>query len=113
MAGVIRIDMKIEIVRWVAAVLLGLFSCYTIYCIRRENFWKACRGIFAYRWGRQVTVDLYLGLFLFVFLIYLNENSASVAMIWLVPTLVLGNIIPLLYFVLYFDSIVQRFSHVM
>jgi hypothetical protein len=101
--------MQLEVIRWIALALLIIFTGYTIYCSVRENFWRACRGVFAYKWGRQVTIDLYLGLLLFVFFIFLNEGSVSAAVIWLIPTLILGNIVPLLYFVIYFDSIVQHF----
>lgn len=96
-------------VRGIALVALIAFTGYTIYCIRTENFWKSCRAVFSLKWGRQVMIDLYLGLFLFTFLIYLNEGSLAAAVLWLVPTLILGNIVPLLYFVIYFDSIVRHF----
>lgn len=101
--------MQIEIIRWIALGLLILFVGYTVYCSRTENFWKSCRAVFSYKWGRQVTIDLYLGLLLFIFFIYLNEGSALMALLWLIPTLVLGNIIPLFYFVLNFELIVRHF----
>ncbi len=104
--------MQIEFVRWLALLALVFFCGYTLYCSRTENFRKSCRGVLAYRWGRQVTIDLYLGLFLFVFFIYLREGSLDMALLWLLPTLVLGNIVPLFYFFLFFDSIVQRCAQV-
>ena len=101
--------MGIEVFRWIALALLIAFSGYTLYCIKTENFWSSCRSVFAYKWGRQVTIDLYIGLLIFVFFIYLNEASIASALLWLVPTLLLGNIVPLLYFVVFFDSIVRQF----
>ncbi|NBD08944.1 MULTISPECIES: hypothetical protein [Corallococcus] len=57
-----------------------------------------------------MTLDLYLGLFLFNFVIYLNEGSVLVAAAWLLPTLILGNIVPLIYFVVNFGSLVSHFT---
>lgn len=62
--------MTVLIMKWVFLCLLVAFTGYTIYCSKTENFWKACRGVFAFKWGRQVTIDLYLGLFLFTFFMH-------------------------------------------
>lgn len=102
--------MTIEVVRWIALAFLLAFTGYTIYCIRTENFRKSARAVLALSWGRQFVIDLYLGLFLFVFMIYLNEGSLMIALLWLLPTLLLGNIVPLLYFVVNFESIVRHFA---
>lgn len=56
-----------------------------------------------------MTLDLYLGLFLFNFFIYLNEGSVLHVAAWLIPTLILGNIVPLIYFVVNFNSLVSHF----
>ncbi|WP_224371750.1 hypothetical protein [Hyalangium versicolor] len=98
-----------EFVRWTALALLVLFSGYTVYASRTENFWRSLRTVMALKWGRQVTADLYLGLLLFNFFIYLNEASILITIAWLIPTLILGNIVPLVYFVLHFESLVGRF----
>ncbi|MGE0529580.1 MAG: hypothetical protein AB7P49_21210, partial [Bdellovibrionales bacterium] len=83
--------MGIEIIKWIAVGLLIAFIGYTIFCVQTENFWKSCRTVWTLKWGRQVTIDLYLGLLLFTFLIYLNEQSFSSWVLWFVPTRVLGN----------------------
>lgn len=98
-----------ESLRWLALALLILFSGYTVHASRTESFWRSLKSVLALRWGRQVTMDLYLGLFLFNFFVYLNEGSLALALAWLLPTLVLGNIVPLIYFVVNFDSLVSRF----
>lgn len=98
-----------ESLRWLALVLLILFSGYTVHASRTESFWKSLKSVLALKWGRQVTMDLYLGLLLFHFFVYLNEGSIALALVWLVPTLVLGNIVPLIYFVVNFNSLVGHF----
>ncbi|NVJ19973.1 MULTISPECIES: hypothetical protein [Myxococcus] len=98
-----------ERIRWLALALLILFSGYTVHASRTESFWTSLKRVLALRWGRQVTMDLYLGLFLFNFFVYLNEGSVLLALVWLAPTLVLGNIVPLIYFVVNFNSLVGHF----
>lgn len=98
-----------EKIRWIALGGLILFSLYTIYAGRTESFWRSFRSVMALRWGRQVVMDLYIGLLLFNFFIYLNEGSLLVMLAWLVPTLILGNIVPLIYLVMSFHSLLAHF----
>jgi hypothetical protein len=70
---------------------------------------KSAKIVFALHWGRQVTIDLYIGLLLSCFFIYLNEASVAVTLLWLIPTLILGNIVPLIYFIINFDSLINHF----
>ena len=39
-----------------------LFTAYSVYCSRRENIFKSIRSMAQLQWGRQVGIDLYLGL---------------------------------------------------
>jgi len=91
---------------WIA--FLGFLS-YTIYCSSREDLAASILKISELHWGRQVGADLYLGLFLMLFVVYLNEGSALVALLWLVPTLAFANLATLLYFAIHYDAIVARF----
>lgn len=79
--------------------VLAAFVAFTVFCAVRENFWKSCGVIWGRLWGRQVTLDLYIGLLLFHYFVYLREGSAVVAGLWLLPSLVLGNIVPLIYLI--------------
>lgn len=99
-----------EAIRWIALVLLIFFSAYTIYASRTESFWRSLKTVMALKWGRQVVIDLYLGLLLFNFFVYLNEGSALAMLAWLLPTLILGNIVPLIYFVVSFQSLISHFG---
>lgn len=98
-----------EGIRWIALVLLILFSGYTVHASRTESFGRSLKTVLALKWGRQVTMDLYLGLFLFNFFVYLNEGSMLLVAAWLIPTLLLGNIVPLIYFVVNFNALVSHF----
>ena len=89
---------------WLA---LFVFLGYSVYCSVTENFFRSVRSIATLRWGRQIGADLYLGLFISLFIIFLNEG-ALVAAIWLIPILIYANLIVLLYLALNFDSIVAK-----
>jgi hypothetical protein len=91
--------------RWLAAAILALFVAYTLYAAGTESFWKSCRIVLARRWGRQVVADLYIGLLLFTCLVYWHEQSVFWTAVWLVPTLIFGNITTLAYVVLNFESL--------
>lgn len=101
--------MHMEYIRWAALAALILFSFYTVYATGAESFWKSLRTVIALRWGRQVVADLYIGLFLFHFFVYFNEGSLLMTLAWLVPSLILGNIVTLAYFVVNFYSLIEWF----
>ena len=90
------------------AAFLGFLS-YTIYCSSREDLAASILKISELHWGRQVGADLYLGLCLTLFVVYLNEGSALVVLLWLLPTLAFANLATLLYFAIHYDAIVARF----
>lgn len=85
---------------------LFAFVVFTVYCTIKENFFKSIRKIVALHWGRQVGVDLYIGLLLQMFLVFMVEKSVAMMIVWLIPALIYGNIIPLLYFATHFERIV-------
>lgn len=97
-------------VKYVAILVLALFTVYTVFCVRKESIYKSAKHVFSRHWGRQVTIDLYIGLFIFSFFIYLSEGDVLITLLWLIPTLVFGNIVPLLYLIIYFDDLVAVFS---
>ncbi len=92
-----------------AIVWLALFAfvAYSVYCSIKENFFRSVRSIATLHWGRQIGADLYLGLFIALFIIFLNEG-ALVALLWLVPTLIYANLVVLLYVAINFESIVTK-----
>ncbi len=94
----------IKAIVWLA--LIGFLS-YSVYCSFRENFFRSVRSIATLHWGRQIGADLYLGLLVAIFIIFLNEG-ALIALIWLVPILIYANLVVLLYLAINFDSIVTK-----
>lgn len=94
--------------RLIWAAWIG-FLAYTVYCSSRENLFKTVGKMSELHWGRQIGIDLYLGLMLAVLVIYLNEGSALVALLWLLPGLLFVNLVTYLYFAIHFEEIVARF----
>ena len=85
---------------WVA------FTIYTAYVALRENIFKSLRHMLTLHWGRQVGLDLYIGLSLAIIGIGLLERSIAAAVLWAVPIYLLGNIATLFYVATHYDSIV-------
>jgi hypothetical protein len=92
---------------WAAFVA---FTAYSFYCSLREDLFKTVRKISAFYWGRQIGIDLYLGLSLSLGVIYFHEGSIVAVLIWILPVLIYANQVTLLYFAVNFDSIVARLS---
>ena len=94
----------VKAVVWLA---LLLFLAYSVYCSFQENFFRSVRSVANLHWGRQIGADLYLGLFIALFIIFLNDG-VLVALLWLVPILIYANLVVLLYLALNFESIVTK-----
>ena len=82
------------------------FLAYSYYCSRKENFFKSVIRIGKLHWGRQIGMDLYIGLLLPVILIYMH-GGIFVLLIWLIPILVYANLATLLYLALNYDAILN------
>ena len=85
------------------------FLAYSIYCSTKENLFRTLKKIYPYLWSRQIGIDLYIGLVITLFLIYLNEGSLLVVAFWLVPTILFANQATLLYIAMNYDSLVANF----
>lgn len=85
------------------------FLGYSVYCSAQESIFRSVRKILEFHWGRQISLDLYIGLALFMGLVYLHEGSLLVSALWLLPTILFGNLATFLYVVIHFESIVARF----
>ena len=95
---------EIKAIVW---LLLIAFFGYSVYCTFQENFFRSVRSIATLYWGRQIGADLYLGLLIALFIIFLNEGLL-VALLWLVPILIYANLVVLLYIAINFDTIVAK-----
>jgi hypothetical protein len=99
-----------ENIRWFALAVLVVFSVYSLYVTWKENFWKSIKAILKLHWGRQVVADLFVGLALFAFFVFMNEPSPLVAGAWVTASFIFGNPVTLLYFVLNFESLAAHFA---
>jgi hypothetical protein len=95
-----------KFVLWAAFIA---FTVYSIYCSSKENLFKTIGTMTSLHWGRQIGLDLYIGVSISVFIIYLHSGSVFVVLLWLVPLIVFANLATLLYFAINYDSIVARF----
>jgi hypothetical protein len=85
------------------------FSIYSIYCSLTEDFFKSLKKITAYKWGWQIGIDLWIGQFLLLFVIYWQTGSFLSASLWVIPCFVFGNLATLLYFAINYDALVALF----
>jgi hypothetical protein len=95
----------LKIAVWAA---LAGFLAYSVYCTSREDLFRTIGVMMKLYWGRQIGADLYLGLFIGLIFIYLNEG-AVVALIWALPMLAFANLSMLLYLAINFETIVTKF----
>ena len=59
-------------------------------------------------WVVVMGADLYLGFVLFAVIIVWNENSLIRAIVWIVPLLIIGNLVSALYLLLNATKIIER-----
>ncbi|MEP2025692.1 MAG: hypothetical protein ABJH98_04140 [Reichenbachiella sp.] len=85
------------------------FLAYSLYCSTQENFFSTLRKLYPLHWARQIGLDLYLGLLLSLGMIYLNEGSILIVLIWVIPVVIYANLAILLYMALNYDSIISHF----
>ena len=85
------------------------FVAFSLYCSAHENLFKTIAKIGELHWGRQIGLDLYLGLLLSLSSSTLNEGSLLIVLLWLLPMLVFANLATLLYFAVHFDQLVGHF----
>ena len=88
---------------------LLIFLLYSLYCHIKENFFNTMSITAKYYWTKQIGIDLYLGVALSASVIYLNEGSLLILLLWLMPLILFANLATLLYFAMNYDSIMKHF----
>ena len=85
-------------------VLIGglglLLTGLIFWAIAVGNFGAAGDFLLSKPWGIVTMVDLYLGFLLSAVVIFYAEPDKKVALIWLLPIFVLGNVVTAVWFVL-------------
>jgi hypothetical protein len=107
--AIFRFDGPMGLAKIAVWLIFLLFTGYSIYCSGRENIFKTIKSMARLHRGRQIGIDLYLGLLLSLSVIYLHEGSMVVLAAWLVPVLLFANLATLLYVAIHFESLVARF----
>lgn len=88
--------------------LFIVFFGYSFYSGLKENFFKTLKTMTNLYWGRQIGMDLYIGLILSTTLIGIHGGT-WILLIWILPILIYANLATLLYFALNYDSIINYF----
>ena len=94
--------------KYIVWIIFFCFLSYSIYSSTKENFFKSLIRISKMYWGRQIGIDLYIGLILPLLIIYLH-GGAFVFLVWLIPVLIYANLATLLYLALNYDSLISHF----
>ncbi|MDG2449368.1 MAG: hypothetical protein P8M34_07010 [Saprospiraceae bacterium] len=90
-------------IAWLAFIA---FLIYTVNVSIKENFYKALKRMSPILWTKQIGIDLYIGVTMFMVIVYLNEPSFIIFLLWLIPATIFANLATLLYLALHYDSIV-------
>ena len=85
------------------------FLGYSLYISTKESFVGTLKKIYPFRWARQIGMDLYVSMTLSLALIYLNEKSWMVVLVWFLPVLIYANLAVLPYLALNYDSVLANF----
>lgn len=87
-------------------LVLFAFLAYSLYCHVHEDFFQTMKKTDKYHWTKQIGVDLYIGVGLVGYVIFLNQGAVVLAL-WLIPLLIYANLATLLYLAMNYDSIVS------
>ena len=83
------------------------FLIYSIRCSMKESLVKTMKRMAGTYWGRQIGLDLYIGLIMFSAMVFAVEGSLWIGLLWLIPTLIYGNLVPLFYLATRLPQIVE------
>jgi len=87
----------------------GAFLIYSFFGVHvREDFFDSLKKLHPYLWHRQIVLDLYIGLLIPMFIIFLHEGSL-VLLFWFVPLIAFVNLTSLLYLALNYDGLIAHF----
>ena len=95
--------------KYIVWFMFFAFLAYSLYATTQASFIKSLPNINKYIWGRQIGLDLYISVFMSLFVIYLDTGSIWVLLLWLVPVLIYANLAILLYVALNYGSLVGHF----
>lgn len=91
-------------------IVLAAFTAFSLNCSRHEELLDTIKKLNQLHWGRQIGLDLYIGLTLSLLVIGLHAGSPWVALVWMPALYLFGNLATLLWFAIHFDGLVARFA---
>ncbi|NND81433.1 MAG: hypothetical protein HKN50_03285 [Gammaproteobacteria bacterium] len=97
---------------WGKPIVWMIWLLFLIYSLRinaQENFFTSLKRMYPILWSRQIGLDLYIGLLVPLFLIFLHEGSLLMVLLWLLPVFVFANLATLIYLALNYDGLVAYF----
>lgn len=86
--------------RVIAGVLGLVLAVLIVWAIAVGDFGAAGDFLLQKPWGIVTLTDLYLGFLLCAAVIYIVETNKMVALAWLIPIFVLGNVVTAAWFAL-------------
>ena len=94
--------------KYILWLVFIFFFLYSIYSGTKENFFKTLSIMTKLYWGRQIGLDLYIGVGFSLAIIGIH-GGMTILLIWLLPILFYANLATLVYFALNYDSLVSYF----
>ena len=68
-------DGPVRMFQYIVGFIWLSFLIYSLYCSYKESLLKTVRRMSSWHWGRQIGLDLYLGLLMFCGLIFMVEGT--------------------------------------
>jgi len=93
--------------KYIAWLAFLAFSGYSYHCGKNDNLFKMIKVMMGRGWGRQIGMDLYIGITLFILLTFVHQDSMLIPLLWVLPALIFVNLASLLYIALHYDSLVR------
>ncbi|MEE9372525.1 MAG: hypothetical protein V3V00_05675 [Saprospiraceae bacterium] len=91
--------------KYLAWLAFTAFLLYTINVSNKESFFRALKNMSPILWTKQIGIDLYIGVGMFMIIVYQNEPSILIFLFWIIPAAIFANLATLLYLALHYDSI--------
>ena len=88
------------IVAAAALMLLGVIA----WAFFAADFFESFARAWAEPWWVVTLVDLYAGFVIYSAIVWTLEENKKAALLWIVPTYFLGNVIPAAYFIFRFSK---------
>ena len=92
------------------AVLALLFVLSIVWASLEKPIGESFSAIVADPWGLVTLLDLYFDFILFGLVIWFAEGRRPAALLWIVPTFFLGNIVPVLWLILRLPALAERLA---